>query len=62
MVVKIVSSLCSPDLSREMKILKEQQKKLQASSTRIEEMLQEITASKADDDKRTNIPRALSVS
>lgn len=45
-----------------MKILKEQQKKLQASSTRIEEMLQEITASKADDDKRTNIPRALSVS
>ena len=43
-----------------MKILKEQQKKLQASSTRIEEMLQEITTSKADDDKRTNIPRALS--
>ena len=44
-----------------MKILKEQQRKLQVSSTGIEEMPQEIT-SKADDDKRTNIPRALSVS
>ena len=52
----------SPNFSREIKILREHQKKLQASSTRIEEMLKEITTSKENDVKRANIPRALSVS
>lgn len=62
MVDKIVYCLRSPDFSREIKTLREQQKKLQASSARIEEMLKEITTSKDSDVKRVNIPRALSVS
>ena len=62
MVVKLFYSLLSPEFSREIKILRERQKKLQASSARIEEMLKEITTSKDSDVKRVNIPRALSVS
>ena len=46
--------------SREIKILREQQKKLAASSARIEEMLKMLTASKESGPPQA-VPRELSV-
>ena len=52
---------CS-DVSREIRHLREQQKKLAASSARIEEILKTLAASKVDSSPRTAVPRELSVS
>lgn len=50
-------------ITNAIKHLREHQKKLQASSTRIEEMLKQLTeAPKVNDTRTKHIPRALSVS
>ena len=52
---------CS-DVSREIRQLREQQKKLAASSARVEELLQTLAASKENSSPQTAVPRGLSVS
>ena len=53
---------CCSDVSREIRQLREQQKKLAASSARVEELLQTLTTSKETSSSQTAVPRRLSVS
>ena len=52
---------CS-DVSLEIRQLREQQKKLAASSARVEELLQTLAANKENSSPQTAVPRKLSVS
>ena len=60
------ASIPSDDYAREFRALRDQQRILQASSVRIEEMIKSFTSSNKENTsmstKQSHIPRALSVS